>query len=1036
MTEVVGLLTRLKADQCNRWQLGESAYVETYLRAYPQLQADPQAILELIDNEIVLRRERGATPTSAEYLQRFREFETSLRQRFQARPVEDSPIHTRIVPNSSCKLAEESPFFTARTEETLPDVPGYQVLSELGRGGMGVVYKARHNRLKRFVALKMIVAGAYAGPHLQTRIRTEAEAAARLQHPNIVQIYEVGDHETLPFLALEFVDGGSLEQKASRQALPPHEAARLVEALAHAIHHAHQHGILHRDLKPSNILLMADGTPKVTDFGLAKLLDAEAGPTPTEAFLGTPSYMSPEQAAGNTRGAGVPADVYGLGAILYALLTGGPPFQGTTLLNTLDKVRNEEPVPPARLQKGLSRDLESICLRCLEKEPARRYASAEALADDLRRFREGRPIQARPIGRARRLWRFARRRPALIAKAVVGVALLCLTATSFWYVRVSDQLERHRAEDRFGQFTRLRDEALFYGQLALDQGTFFTGAERESSLKKAESAARKALTLAGVGAEGEIRPFHPSFGDARRSEVAADCYALLFIVAEAQSQQAGLAPQQRCRAALQTLDRAGQLGLDTRAYHLQRAFFLKQLGEAEEARKERDQADILSPQSLLDYFLHGEENYRKGAWAAARADFNRALAMQPAHFWSQFFLAVCHLRLGQWEAARAGFNACLIRRTDFIWTHLFRGFANEKLGAFREAEEDFENAFRLDPDDDARYTLLLTRGVLRFQQKQLEQAADDFRSAIALRPKQYNAYANLAWVHLARGEFEKAAEQVELATRLHPPPLVALGYHLERARRLCQAGKPVEALADCDAALRVAPDNPLAHGVRARSLLGLERYREAELAYDAYLRQGGEQTVDIFRGRGLARMKRGRYPEAVDDYTRALERSPDAEIHLHRGWAYFFSDSWKLALRDFEKAIEMDADQKDAYIGRGLSLVMLGRYRSAVTDAEEALRRKPRSTEMMFNIACIFAQAAARIDDDANKPDRQILQNDYCRRALAALRQAVSLVPPSERRAFWREKVLPDTALAPVRNHDEFRRIHKDLVIVGGKGSI
>jgi Tfp pilus assembly protein PilF len=228
-------------------------------------------------------------------------------------------------------------------------------------------------------------------------------------------------------------------------------------------------------------------------------------------------------------------------------------------------------------------------------------------------------------------------------------------------------------------------------------------------------------------------------------------------------------------------------------------------------------------------------NYRRGAWTEARADFNRALALRPTHFWSQFFLAVCQLRLGDWQAARAGFSAGLAQRTDFIWTHFLRGFANEKLSAFREAEDDFATAFRLDPDGDARYTLLLTRGVLRFQQKQLEQAADDFRSAIAQKPEQYNAYANLAWVHLAKGDFDQAARQVELASRLHPPLLVFLGYYVERARLLCQAGKYTKALADCDAALRVAPESPLAHGVRARCLLELKRYREAESDYDADL---------------------------------------------------------------------------------------------------------------------------------------------------------------------------------------------------------
>ena len=654
---------------------------------------------------------------------------------------------------------------------------------------------------------------------MQARFRTEAEAAARLQHPHIVQIHEVGEHNGLPYLSLEYVDGCSLEQKTEGNPLPAWEAARLVEAIARAIHCAHQRGILHRDLKPSNILLDSEGSPKVTDFGLAKVLDGEVGPTPTEAFLGTPSYMAPEQAEGKTREAGVPADVYGLGAILYALLTGEPPFKGATLLHTLEKVRSHEPVPPRRLYRNVPRDLESICLRCLEKEPGRRYATAEALAADLRRFRAGEPVQARPVRLARRLWALARRRPSLVAKGVLGAALLCLAATSLWYVGVSEQLSRHRCEERYVQFTRLRDEALFHGLLGTDPGGLVTGAEVDSNRRAAESAARQALLLAGLSLDDEERPPDAIFPEARRAEVVEDCYTLLFVLAETAGQHPDRTPTERSRDALQILERASRLRLDTCSYHFRRADLLKQRGAAEEARQEWQQATARPPQSALDHFLLGEEHYRRGIWVEARTDFNRVLSMRPGHFSAQFFLAVCHLRLGEWGAARAGFHSCLAQREGFVWTHLFRGFANEKLGAVAEAEKDFENAFRLNPCDDARYALLLSRGSLRFQQKQLEQAADDFRSAMILQPKRYNAQVNLTWVCLAQGNFAGAAEQMERVARLRPPPLVLLGYHVERARRLCQAGEHADALVDCAAALRAVPGNPLAYEVRASGLV-------------------------------------------------------------------------------------------------------------------------------------------------------------------------------------------------------------------------
>src|SRR5665213_3615278 len=250
----------------------------------------------------------------------------------------------------------------------------YELLDELGRGGMGVVYKARQSKLNRLVALKMILAGEYAGEKELARFRTEAEAVARLQHPNIVQIFEVGEHDGHPYFSLEFVDGGSLAQKLDGTPLPPQQAARLVETLARAMHAAHQAGVVHRDLKPANVLLTADGTPKITDFGLAKKLDADAGQTQSGAIMGTPSYMAPEQAGGKSNEIGPAADTYAMGAILYECLTGRPPFKASTPLDTVLQVVSDEPAPPRKLQSKTPRDLETICLKCLQKAPSKRYA--------------------------------------------------------------------------------------------------------------------------------------------------------------------------------------------------------------------------------------------------------------------------------------------------------------------------------------------------------------------------------------------------------------------------------------------------------------------------------------------------------------------------------------------------------------------------------------------------------------------------------------------------------------------------------------
>src|SRR5262249_35934046 len=272
----------------------------------------------------------------------------------------------------------------------------YEILEEIGRGGMGVVYKARQVRAKRVVALKMILSGAHAGAAELGRFRTEAEAVARLQHPHIIQIYEVGEQDGRPFFSLEFCPGGSLDRKLAGTPLPPREAAALVEKLTLGIQAAHTKGIVHRDLKPANVLLAEDGTPRVTDVGLAKK-PGGVGQTAPGAAMGTPSYRAPEQGSGQGKQVGPAADVYALGAILYECLTGRPPFRGPTPLDTLLQVVADEPVPPARLQSRVPRDLETICLKCLQKDPYRRYASAADLAEDLRRYQAGEPITARPV---------------------------------------------------------------------------------------------------------------------------------------------------------------------------------------------------------------------------------------------------------------------------------------------------------------------------------------------------------------------------------------------------------------------------------------------------------------------------------------------------------------------------------------------------------------------------------------------------------------------------------------------------------------
>jgi serine/threonine protein kinase/WD40 repeat protein len=408
-------------DVCGEFEAAWQADTRPDLAAFADRVTGPARtplLHQLIRLDAYYRRQAGETPAADEYAARFPDLDAVALRSATDETVPDG--------KSAAPFPPDAVF------------AGHQLLGELGRGGMGVVYRARHLGLNRVVALKMIRSAGLASPAELSRFRTEAEAVARLQHPNIVHIFEVGEclppgsAVAVPYLSLEFVAGGPLAGRFDRTPQPPRFAAEVVEAVARAVHHAHEQGIVHRDLKPANVLLAAAPgepaasaawVPKVTDFGLAKRLDAD-DQTHTGAILGTPAYMAPEQAAGDTRRVGPAADVYALGGILYEALTGNPPFRGENAASTLEMVRTQEPLPPRRLLPTVPRDLEVIALKCLAKDPAKRYPSAAELADDLRRYLDGRPITARPTPAWERGLKFVRRRPwpsGLVATAVVSL---------------------------------------------------------------------------------------------------------------------------------------------------------------------------------------------------------------------------------------------------------------------------------------------------------------------------------------------------------------------------------------------------------------------------------------------------------------------------------------------------------------------------------------------------------------------------------------------------------------------------------------
>jgi serine/threonine protein kinase len=470
------LLEQIRADQFDRWQAGERVSAEAYLKQHPTLRDDPIAVVDLIYSEILLREQLGEVVGIEEYVRRFPTYATALRRQlvlhdlFRPDLLGQQADQNRATPYPSCgdrRVATDSDrTFPLRPSDGTgkndgaengparwPVIPGYRIEGKLGSGGCGVVYRARQLSLGRTVALKMLHHAEVPEPQELALFRNEAEAVARLHHPHIVQIHEFGEFEGRPYFVMEYVEGGGLDRRLAGTPMPPREAAGLVATLADAVHSVHAHGIVHRDLKPANILLDEGGVPKIADFGLAKRIGAEASLTQNGSVVGTPAYMAPEQACGRSREIGPPTDVYSLGAILYQALTGRSPFQGDSMLAVLEQVKSVPPTAPRGIRPGLARDLETICLKCLEKTPARRYGTAAALAEDLRRFLNHEPILARRRPWPVRLVRGARRRPWTVA-GVVGLAAVVGLLLAGYYTRPEDPEKAiYKALERDGRYT-------------------------------------------------------------------------------------------------------------------------------------------------------------------------------------------------------------------------------------------------------------------------------------------------------------------------------------------------------------------------------------------------------------------------------------------------------------------------------------------------------------------------------------------------------------------------------------------------------
>jgi serine/threonine-protein kinase len=920
-------LAALRYDQCQRWRAGERVPAEWYLETYSVLRSDSELEMIFIYGEFLLRRELGEAAALDEFLQRFPQHAERLRQQDELHRVLEEVDESA----PATWVEGRKPASGVR-----PEVPSYEVLEEIGKGGMGVVYKARQKGLDRVVALKMVRGGAGADPEELVRFRREAEAVARLVHPNIIQIYEIGEWQApgtsdpVPYFSMEYVDGGSLVQQLAGTPLSVAEAARLVETLARAMHYAHQRGVVHLDLKPGNILLAACGlagesakpqaakvVPKITDFGLAKRIDGAAAATQSGSIVGTPSYMAPEQAEGNSALIGPPADVYALGAILYELLTGRPPFKADTPLKTVAQVVSQEPVPPRRRRPETPRDLETICLKCLHKDARRRYGSAEELADDLRRYQDGEPIRARPVGRAERFWLWCRRSP--VRAGLAAALLLAVLAGGLLAVNLLREQQRVRELDEHR--ARLLREI---------------DASRAALLEKLDEERRRREQQYS---DEFWEPDEETEAATPGPEVQAEANRLKGLLGQLKAEP-GAAPEDTdlpLRLAEATVANAEQRFDQTLA-----------IVTGDDLAAERGRTDGQIEREVEINRVRGDAFYGMKKWKEALECYRRILQLQP----------------GSWADRRRVVD-CLnqLRRTDDALAE--QGKVIDELTRLVEKESRADLASALAAS-------LSQRGSTLFRQGKVREAAADLDKAVAIRTR------------LVEKEGRKGLE-ADLATSL-----------TERGMVLRSLGKPADAFADLDKAVAIrtqlvekegksdlAGDLATSLTNRGAALTTLGKAKDALEDLDKAIairtqlvEQGRKGTANDLANsldyRGIAWRAQGKLAEAFADHdqavqirTRMVEKEGRKDLANRlagslssRGGVLRDQGKVPEALADYEKSVAIltqlveGEGRKDvipaltnSLAGRGFTLRDQGKLAAALADFDKAVALRTQLVE-------------------------------------------------------------------------------------------
>ncbi|MFN0056561.1 MAG: protein kinase domain-containing protein [Planctomycetales bacterium] len=881
-------------------------------------------------------------------------------------------------------------------------IDGYEVLGELGRGGMGVVYRARQSGLNRIVAIKMVIAGGHAGSEQLARFRAEAEAVAKLQHPNIVQVYDIGEQDGLPFFSLEYVDGMPLDKDLAGKPQPDATSARIIQTLAKAMQFAHEHGIVHRDLKPANVLLTKDGIPKISDFGLAKQLESDSSKTRTGTIMGTPSYMAPEQGRGEKQ-VGSLADVYALGSMLYEMICGRPPFLSATPLETLMRLLKEEPVPPSRLQPRVSRDLETICLKCLQKDPHRRYESAAALAEDLRRFQSGEPIQARPVGRPERAWQWCKRNPRIAAMSgaialligIVGVTLSVMgmrmardrAAIAETRQQAQQRLEQATQAAAGGGFSRAQDllqwsdplltttPALADVREELNQLGLQVAAHAEfrqrldaarylglfgsaAGLPKAQEACHELIELYDriEQKKGDQRYGWPPLYDRQRELLQEDIFEAFLISAQVE-RTANLSGDkssdlpEATRKAIAWLDRAEQLLPPTKALFVRRGGYHEILGNAELAKADLERAGEIDPKSAVDRFWHAFADYSRAEGFRQKGDLKSAVA--------------------SYREAIAGFARVVETRPENFWAYFTWATCHTILGNRFDALVGFTTCISLRPDAPWPYG---NRGTVHMQLGETELALEDFNKAIELGPQDAANYLRRGGAYFALKEFGKAHDDYATVIRLQPKELEAyrsqavvslMGKNLDEAIADWQAladrlpashephyylgaihlgrGEFERALAELETALKLKAEDPQSHMAKAMIHRWQGQTDVALQIIDQIVKQTPKSADYLIERADLLRSLE-RFDEALESYELCLALQPKL-IDAYLGLARIFEQQGKLfqARECCERMVKADPTNATVYLRRAEFLRNQGEFAAAAADCAQAAKIDPKS---------------------------------------------------------------------------------------------